>query len=880
MSADPTNDPSTNDPSTNDHRTTERIIATGALLIALVGIGIWTGLAPTTLPAGAMTTHLPWFALAALFVVCESLEVYVEIRGEARIIHAGPVVLAMGLALSSPRELLLGWVVGTLSVEFLNWVRYRRFSLLKAGFNLASNFAAMSITVLLYRAVLGEAAVVSPRGWLASAAALYCMNTLTLVTVAFAISVSIGEIRWSWSDFTVSQMIVAAHLAIGQLALNVLWVDWRGLWMIGGMLVMTWLGYRAFVKIRQRYGNLGLLYRFTDTLAGATETDEVIRESLKLARELLRADEALLVLAVPDGAIVRRMGRDGKVRAEAHRGHHLSAPEVALVAFEEPIVVARNERDSALRAVAESFGWSDLASAPLSSDHGATGVLVVGNRIADVSTFDRDDLRLLETFARNTTIAMKVGDLVAELKREAVEKEFQANHDSLTGLPNRTMLGDRLDALLLSVSPSAGVAVLFMDLDGFKDVNDALGHHTGDVLLVEVARRLQRTIGKRGTLARLGGDEFAVVVPDIAELDDAIMLAHEICAAAERPFFLDQLSLEVSMSVGVAVAPTHANDSRTLFQRADVAMYHAKAKRSGVEVYDEAHDHSSTRRLSLVGELRHAVESDQLQLYYQPQTDLLTGDVVAVEALARWPHPVLGFVAPDEFIPIAEQSGMIHLLTRWALRTALTDLARWRARWPQLRMSVNMSTRNLVDPSFVSDVMQLLAQTGVDPDALTLELTESSVMGDPNRSVVMLGQLNELGVRLAIDDFGTGYSSLSYLKRLPVHEVKIDKSFVMNMAADADDTVIVRSTIDLGHNLGLQAVAEGVEDIETWNLLVGLGCDLAQGYFMAKPMAPAALTAWLEERTLPANIVRYLPTPAESSSDEPVPVLRYIAQAS
>ncbi len=864
----------------DDPRTTERTIAFGAVLIAIAGIATWTWLAPTTAPPGATNAHLPWFVLAVLFVLCESLEVFVEIRGEARIIHAGPVVLAMGLASSSPRELVLGWVVGTLLVEAVNWVRFRRFTLLKAGFNLASNFAAMSITVLLYRAVLGEASVVSPRGWLATAMALYCMNTLTLLAVAFAISVSIGELRWSWSDLAVSQVIAGAHLAIGQLALNVLWVDWRGLWMIGGLLVMTWLGYRAFVKIRQRYGNLGLLYRFTDTLAGATETDEVIRESLTLARELLRADEAMLVLAMPDGAVVRRMGHDGIVRSGAHRGLQLSAPDVALLAYEESIVLGRHEREPSLRAVAESFGWSDFASAPLSSEHGAAGVLVVGNRIADVSTFDRDDLRLLETFARNTTIAMKVGDLVAELKREAVEKEFQANHDALTSLPNRVMLGDRLDALLHFVSPSSGVAVLVMDLDGFKDVNDALGHHTGDVLLVEVARRLQRIIGKRGTLARLGGDEFAVVVPDVTMLDDVVALAQEICSAAKQPFFLEQLSLEVSMSVGVALAPMHANDSRTLFRRADVAMYQAKTNRSGVEIYDETHDHSNTRRLGLVGELRHALDTDQLQLYYQPQTDLVTGDVVAVEALARWPHPVHGFVSPDEFIPIAEQSGMIHLFTRWALRTALTDLACWRQRWPQLRMSVNMSTRNLVDQSFVSDVIDLLELTGVDPAALTLELTESSVMGDPNRSVVMLGQLNDLGVRIAIDDFGTGYSSLSYLKRLPVHEIKIDKSFVMNMAADSDDTVIVRSTIDLGHNLGLQVVAEGVEDVDTWNLLLGLGCDVAQGYFMARPMAPAAVTAWLEERTLTADVVRYLPASQGASAADVVPVLRYIAHAS
>ena len=854
-----------------------RTIGSAAMLCAVAGSLVWLVVMPSWDPPVA-AVHLSWIVLAVIFVTCELLEVCIEVRGEAHVIHAGAVALAVGLALTSPGELLMAWAVGTIVVQIVEWFRDKRFNLFKAGFNLGTTFAALALTVVIHRAVLGDANVVSPRGWLAGAVALFGMNMLSTIAVAFAISVSIGQLRWSWPDVAVVQVICAVQLAVGQLAILVLAVDWRGLWMIAGSLVTTWLGYRAYVTISQRYGNLKLLYQFTDTLSGATETDDVVHTSLGLAKELLRAEEALLIIAVPDGAIVRRMGADDVVHSATHRGH-LSAPEVSLLGFGEPIVVPAGEKDPAVRAVASELGWSDLLCAPLTGDNGAAGVLVVANRLAEVSTFDREDLRLLETFARNTTIAMKVGEAVAELRREAAEKEFQALHDALTGLPNRTLLGERLDGLLDEVAASSGVAVLFMDLDGFKDVNDALGHHTGDVLLVEVARRLQRTIGKRGTLARLGGDEFAVAVPDVAGLEEAIALARDICLACEQPFFLDQLSLEISISVGVAVAPFHANDSRTLFQRADVAMYHAKSKRSGVEVYDEVHDHSSTRRLSLVGELRHAIDSNELRLFYQPQVDLATGDVVSVEALARWPHPTLGFVSPDEFIPIAEQSGMIHILTRWVIRSALADLARWHDGWPNLRMSVNMSTRNLLDPTFVTDVTGLLEESGVDPAKLTLELTESSVMGDPARSLVMLGQLHELGVRLAIDDFGTGYSSLSYLKRLPVHEVKIDKSFVMSMAADADDTVIVRSTIDLGHNLGLQTVAEGIEDLETWNLLLGLGCDMAQGYFMSKPMAPELLTEWLEERTLDERVVRYLPS-VGGAAEQPSSAHRYVAHAS
>jgi diguanylate cyclase (GGDEF)-like protein len=451
---------------------------------------------------------------------------------------------------------------------------------------------------------------------------------------------------------------------------------------------------------------------------------------------------------------------------------------------------------------------------------------------------------------------LRVGELVVELRREAAEKEFRAEHDSLTGLANRSLLAHRLEALLAEASDERQVALFFMDLDGFKEVNDALGHHTGDVLLIEIARRLQHVIGRRGVVARLGGDEFAIALAGVTHTE-ALTVALDVQAAIEAPVELDNLSIAVRVSTGIAFAPQDANDMRTLLQRADGAMYVAKDRRSGTEVYDERKDRSGSRRLTLASELRAALAGNQLQLHYQPQVDLRTGRVQGLEALARWPHPCFGTVPPDEFIPIAEHSGLIHDLTRWALRTALADLTTWRRLWPWLSVSVNLSARNLLDASLAGEVEAALRQSGLPAEALTLELTESSVMADPHRSLNVLDQLHALGIRLAIDDFGTGYSSLAYLKRLPVAELKIDKSFVLHMTTDNDDTMIVRSTIDLAHNLGLEIVAEGVEDKDTSQLLRELGCNAIQGYHLTRPLDANDMTNWLrnrvdkEERTPP-----------------------------
>jgi diguanylate cyclase (GGDEF)-like protein len=607
-------------------------------------------------------------------------------------------------------------------------------------------------------------------------------------------------------------------------------------------LVTLWAIYRRFLQFRQRHANLQLIHRFTQTVSGATDTDDVVSQSLTLAQEMLRCEAVELILPTVDGIVIHKLS-DEEIVTQRVAVDQTSLEEILLDSGEARLI-RKGHRDG-LRELMGEHGWDDLLSVRVDVRGDVHGVLLVANRIVEKSTFDDGDLRLLEALGSQTAIALRASYLVERLRAEAADRAYQATHDSLTGLANRALLTERLNELLGAADRTSLVALFFIDLDGFKEVNDALGHHTGDRLLNAIAACMQRELGDRASIARLGGDEFALAVAGLQSLDEAKGLGAAIRDLIERPVVIDELTLEVRASVGVALAPVHGTDPSALFQRADIAMYAAKGQRTGVELYDAGQDNSSRRRLSLVGDLRHAIENGQLELHYQPQALGETGQVVAAEALARWRHAEFGWVGPDEFIPIAEQTGLMQPLTMWALRTGLAQLAKWRQTHPDLRISVNMSARSLMDASLAADVEALLDRCGLPAHALTLELTESSVMADPQRSLQQLLRLHEMGVRIAIDDFGTGYSSLSYLKRLPVDEVKIDKSFVIGMVTDADDAAIVRSTIDLAANLGLEVIAEGVEDARTWDLLVRLGCDAIQGYHLSRPLSADDMAEFL-----------------------------------
>ena len=441
------------------------------------------------------------------------------------------------------------------------------------------------------------------------------------------------------------------------------------------------------------------------------------------------------------------------------------------------------------------------------------------------------------------TIAGFVGQRVT---RQARQLETQAMYDLLTGLPNRSLLHDRLQHEIgLSKREHASFGVVLMDLDRFKEVNDTLGHGVGDEVLREVGRRLKEAIRAEDTVARLGGDEYVLLIHNL-EPEDAALIANKIFAALNKPFHWQNQSIDLGASLGLSFYPSQCDDASGLLRCADIAMYVAKRSGQGYALYSPDQELTSRDDLSLKSELREAIQSNQLSLYYQPQIDHRSQRVSGLEALVRWNHPSRGLLAPDQFIPLAEDAGLIAPLTHWVLKTALAQLVALQKKGYDLTMAVNLSVRNLHDMELPASILALLAESGVAPQDLILEITESAVMTNPSGGLTILTELDRMGVTLAIDDFGTGYSSLAYLKRLPVDELKIDKSFVTDMEENDNDAVIVRSTIDLAHNLGLKVTAEGVETQGAWDLLEILGCDNSQGYFMGKPMPAEKLEAWLQ----------------------------------
>jgi diguanylate cyclase (GGDEF)-like protein len=414
----------------------------------------------------------------------------------------------------------------------------------------------------------------------------------------------------------------------------------------------------------------------------------------------------------------------------------------------------------------------------------------------------------------------------------------QALHDALTDLPNRTLLHRRAERALRGDELGA---ILLIDLDRFKEVNDTLGHDYGDALLIEVAERLQGALRRGDTLARLGGDEFAVLLDRLPDRAAVVELAGRLQDALRRPIALRGVAVELEASIGVALYPEHGTTAGELLQRADVAMYDAKRGRHGVATYTRERDPYNEDRLGLLAELRRAIDEDELVLHYQPKVSVGGGGLTGVEALVRWEHPVRGLLAPDAFVPLAERTGAIADLTRWVVDRALAQCAAWRAQGFDLPVAVNLAAANIVDVTLPAAVGELLQRHGVPAERLECEISEHTVMADPVRASDVLGGLRELGVRLSLDDFGTGHSSLAYLKQLPLDEVKIDRSFVAAMAEDSSDAVIVRSTIDLARNLGLEVVAEGVETAEVMQALADLRCDTAQGYYISRPLPAAEL---------------------------------------
>jgi len=432
-----------------------------------------------------------------------------------------------------------------------------------------------------------------------------------------------------------------------------------------------------------------------------------------------------------------------------------------------------------------------------------------------------------------------------EIHARQEQLKHQAMHDDLTGLPNRNLMKERLKYIIAqSKRKDTKPALLMMDLNGFKEVNDTLGHHVGDLLLVSVGKRLTNLLRESDTIVRLGGDEFAVLLEDISMVN-AKYVSTKINNLIQQPFTVNENQLYISASIGIAHYPAHGKTGNMLIQHADVAMYHAKRNKLGATIYDESIDENKVQKLSLISDLRYALEKDQLDLYFQPKINLKNNTVYGAEALLRWKHPDNGFIPPEQIVTMAEQSGLINELFEWVFERAAYQVRLWLNKKIELNVAVNLSVYDLQHHDIVASIQRTLEKYSLSPDYFTVEVTESAMMANPEKSISKLQDIDNMGVRIAIDDYGTGYSSLSYLKKLPVDELKIDKSFVMQMDHDENDAIIVRSTIDLAHNLGLKVVAEGVESKEISDLLLMLGCDTSQGYYWSKPIPPEEFENWL-----------------------------------
>lgn len=781
--------------------------------------------------------------LVVLFAAVNLAPVSVRVRGQVSLVALSEIPLLLGLVIVAP------WLLAAsrLFAEGIVFGAVRRQPLHKLAYNLSAGVATAAIAACLYRQLLGSHSAVGPVSWAAGVVAL------AAAAIAAHLSISVvrllyGQARQEqYSSATmVSALVLIASIGLAFVVLDAAWWDmWAiiPLALVGALIVFA---YRGYLRLTDRFGALQQLYDFSKSVAVTSlETSGTAWVILEQVQTVMRTRRAELVL-LDETRMVHRLGLNGAERSSSDATALDDRSLVAdVIAHNKARLFVGSGNARGQEVVLDSLlgEFQDAIVVPLTSGDRVLGALVGLDRDEGFEPFDEDDLRLFEALAAHASATMERARLVEELRLEAESKTYQATHDALTGLPNRRLFLERAAA---SLADTGRAAVALFDLDRFKEVNDTLGHGIGDRLLCEVAECLVRAANGKATVARLGGDEFALVIAGIIGPEEAIGIVRDLAAAISGPMDVDGIALAVTASAGISLAPDHGDNIATLLQRADIAMYQAKDRRSGIELYSAAHDQSMQRRLLLGGQLAEAVSAGkQLSLMYQPIADISTGEIVRVEALARWFHPDHGHVPADEFITIAEQMGFITKITDFVLREGCRQISElWRA-GTEIDLSVNLSGRDLSDRSLVAKVAARLLENDLPPHALSLEITETAVMADIGEASRVLAEIGELGVRIAVDDYGTGHSSLAYLHHLPINELKLDRSFVANIATDKSNAIIVRSSIAMAHSLGLTVVAEGAEDEMTCAILSVAECDAMQGYYLSPPLYADDLARWL-----------------------------------
>ena len=814
----------------------------GLVSVMLAG-AVGAVVAAASLHGLALHRTLPWPLVSLAMVGIARLPVRLHLGRQTQTFDLTGVPVLVGMVLLSPDQFLIA-----VGVAVAAMILTRRSTLQRACFNLADQMLGVSASLAVLHLVIQHATPVSPRGWLAVGAASVTFDVVTTIGVFAVISCSTG---FPGADYlkklgTQAVLVPAITFALAVVAIACYWAQpWSLLVLVGPSFALGWW-YSSSERIRTRFADLQLLYGFSQALADVSERTDVLSVALRETLSVLHCDYAELCVAQPGGLVRYRASNDDEIVEDMTE---MDGPEATVLESQKPLLLPRSSRHEYLA----ERNLKDAMLVPMSIGGSRSAVLVVaGKHGNELTSFAQEDLDLFQALAAHLSTALTSSDHLDHLRRSVAEREHQAYHDGLTGLANRSLFMNVVAAALESASGGQMVAVVLMDLDGFKEINDALGHHTGDAVLKVIATRVSSGVREFGLAARLGGDEFAFLVPSAGSIDEVIQITDRLMESVGASMEIDNMALTVRASVGISLAPVHGLDAASLLKKADVAMYAAKSSSRRVTVYDRSMDNSSARRLALATDLGRAIEADELDLWFQPVANIDTGAISGFEALLRWPHPALGFISPDEFIPIAEQTGLIEPLTWWVMREALGELRRWRDEGYEFSMAVNVSVRSLLDSSMVERLRRMVAEFGLAPDSLTLEITESAMMVEFERSEAVLRSLCDMGFRIAIDDFGTGYSSLSRLKVLPVHVVKIDRAFVKNICFDKGDQAIVRSIIELARVMGHTVVAEGIEDLQTWSRLAALDCDLGQGYYFARPMLATDCRRWVAERQTPS----------------------------
>ncbi|HUP83344.1 MAG TPA: EAL domain-containing protein [Candidatus Limnocylindria bacterium] len=830
-------------------------------LLWLAGFGMW---AATLLTIGPLPApiHLPWPVLAVLFFAAERFVVDLEVRQQTHSFSLSEIALLLALIFAAPSDLLIGQTLGAgLALSLRPGQRPIKFL-----FNVANFAVCSAVALIVFRLIVGANDPLGLIGWAGAFAATFASDTVGAASVAMVIWLSQRERPNLSSLFGVGTIYTVVAPSIALLSATVLWYQPIASWLLVVLGLMAYVMLRWNGREIRRHRSVSQLHESTRRIQSSFTLDDVARALLTTARDMFDAELAELLLFAADGTTARQVRLAGSAKAEAaldwnearldpregvwarvaaeSRGVLVRDAKAAR-AGEGPIgklaagalSVADTKSDDTADRVLDYYRGRGIKSAmvaPLRVEENVVGTLLVANRRGSTSGWAAADLTVLETLANHAGVAIENSRQADELAHQRDELERSSTHDSLTGLANRVLFRQKVSEALASKQPGA---VMLLDLDRFKEVNDTLGHHNGDHLLRQVAARLNRLGAARTSVARLGGDEFALLLENTPEVADVSATVDKLLDAFAAAFMVQGVTVHVEASVGISLYPAHGSDADSLMRRADVAMYQAKQGHTRYQIYERQRDPYSEARLALLGDLRRAVERGQLTVVYQPQRTTGSGEIESVEALVRWQHPQRGELPPDEFIGLAERSEVIHALTRHVLERAIEQCAAWAKDGRDVRVAVNLSARNLNDSQLAPDIALMLQEHGVPASRLELEITESSIESDPRGTEELLTTLSAMGVGIAIDDFGTGYSAFSYLQRLPVDEIKVDRSFVMGMEINERKHQIVRSTVQLGHNLGLRVVAEGVESELVERQLIEMGCDIVQGYHIGRPMS-------------------------------------------